>query len=70
MTTQPISVSVPEAGEFLGIGTTLTWEQVRSGALPSFRIGRRRLILFSDLQVFAERRAHGDVSEDESRTLS
>ncbi len=37
-------VSVNEAAVMLGIGDTLAGEMVRAGAIPTLRIGRRRLV--------------------------
>ena len=40
----PLLLPVPEAARLLGIGTTLCWEMVHSGQVPSVRLGRRVLI--------------------------
>jgi len=40
----PLLVAVPDAARLLGIGVTLTWELVRSGAIPSVKLGRRVLV--------------------------
>jgi excisionase family DNA binding protein len=58
--TQPLAVDVPEAGRQFGVGTTTAWKLVRSGMLPSVRIGRRRLVLVSELERFAARLADGE----------
>ncbi len=41
---QPLLLSVPVAARLLGVGTTLCWEMVHTGELPSVRLGRRVLI--------------------------
>lgn len=41
---QALLLPVPEAARLLGIGTTLCWEMVHGGQLPSVRFGRRVLI--------------------------
>jgi len=41
---QPLLLSVPQAARLLGVGTTLCWEMVHSGQLPSVRLGRRVLV--------------------------
>ncbi len=41
---QPLLLSVGQAARLLGVGTTLCWEMVHSGQLPSIRLGRRVLI--------------------------
>ena len=40
----PLLVSVPEAAHLLGIGLTFGWTMVRSGQLPTVRLGRRILV--------------------------
>lgn len=41
---QPLLLSVRQAASLLGVGTTLCWEMVHCGRLPSVRLGRRVLI--------------------------
>jgi len=41
---QPLLLSVGQAARLLGVGSTLCWEMVHSGRLPSVRLGRRVLI--------------------------
>jgi len=41
---QPLLLSVGQAARLLGVGTTLCWEMVHSGQLPSIRLGRRVLV--------------------------
>lgn len=43
-TDRPLLVSVPEAAHLLGIGLTYGWTMVRSGQLPTVRLGRRILV--------------------------
>jgi excisionase family DNA binding protein len=38
------TLSVPEAGVFLGIGRSAAYEAVRRGEIPHLRIGRRVLV--------------------------
>lgn len=40
----PLLVAVPDAARLLNIGTTLAWDLVRAGELPSVKLGRRVLI--------------------------
>ncbi len=40
----PLLVSVPEAARLLGVGKTFGWEMVRSGNMPSIKLGRRVLV--------------------------
>jgi hypothetical protein len=39
-----ITVSVEEAGRFLGLGRSAAYEAARRGQLPTRRIGRRLLV--------------------------
>jgi len=52
----PLLLPVPEAAHLLGIGTTLCWEMVHGGQLPSVRLGRRVLVP----RVAVERLAYAD----------
>lgn len=38
--TEPKTVSVPEAGKWLGIGRNSSYEAARRGDIPTIRIGR------------------------------
>jgi excisionase family DNA binding protein len=40
----PLTLSVEQAGEFLGISRSAAYRAVSSGELPSVRIGRRLLV--------------------------
>jgi excisionase family DNA binding protein len=43
--TEPqLLLKVEQAAEKLGIGRTTTYQLIQSGALPSVKIGRRRLV--------------------------
>ena len=57
-TDQQRFLSVKEAAAFLGVGTTFIYEQVYSGALRSFKLGRVHRIKLSDLERFAESREY------------
>ncbi|MFD0685903.1 helix-turn-helix domain-containing protein [Actinomadura fibrosa] len=47
----------PDAGEALGgISRTTTYGLIKSGELPSVRIGRRRFVAVADLEAFVEGR--------------
>lgn len=49
----PLLVAVPEAARLLGIGSTLAWDLVRSGDLPSVKLGRRVLVSRAALEQLA-----------------
>ena len=50
----PLLLAVPDAARLLGIGTTLTWDLVRAGAIPSVKLGRRVLIPRAALECLAQ----------------
>jgi excisionase family DNA binding protein len=50
---EPVMLSVPEAAEQLGVGTTKVKQLIASGRLASVTIGRRRLIPTAGLQALA-----------------
>ena len=57
--TMPLLIAVPDAARLLGIGTTLAWDLVRGGDLPSVKLGRRVLIP----RAVLERLAHADETQ-------
>lgn len=48
----PVSLPVEDAFELIGVGRTKGWELVRSGRLPTFKVGRRRLVHRQTLEEF------------------
>ncbi len=40
----PLLIAVPHAARLLSIGTTLAWDLVRAGDIPSVKLGRRVLV--------------------------
>ncbi|MEU0530144.1 helix-turn-helix domain-containing protein [Amycolatopsis tolypomycina] len=50
-----VLLTVEEAGQRLGIGRTMAYSLVRSGALESVRIGRLRRISVSAIDEYAAR---------------
>jgi excisionase family DNA binding protein len=50
-----VAYGMAEAAEAIGIGVTSFSELVMSGHIPTFRIGRRRLVTKKDLIVFVDR---------------
>ena len=61
--TERVAVTVPEAGEMVGIGKSQAWELVRAGVWPSFRIGRLRRVPVDAVREWVERQAK--AAEDE-----
>ncbi|AZE37692.1 MAG: DNA-binding protein [Pseudomonas protegens] len=53
----PLSVSVEESARILGISRSATYELIAQGEIKTFKIGRRRLALASELKAFIERAA-------------
>jgi excisionase family DNA binding protein len=49
---EPIMLSVPEAAEQLGIGTTKVKQLIAAGDLASITIGRRRLVPAASVRAF------------------
>lgn len=54
VTIQKRTLTVEEAGQYLGICRTAAYEQVRSGVIPSVRIGKRYLIPVAALERLLE----------------
>ena len=55
--------SVVEVGELLGIGRSKAYELVRSGTIPSLRLGRRIVIPKLALSRFLAECAHQNADE-------
>lgn len=52
-----LSVSVEDAARVVGYSRSGVYELIASGELKAFKIGRRRLILMSELKLWVERAA-------------
>jgi excisionase family DNA binding protein len=52
---QPGVLSIPEAAEYLRVNRSFVYTLLDSGQLPSFHLGRRRLIRREDLDALVER---------------
>jgi excisionase family DNA binding protein len=50
-----IAVSPAQAAKLAGVGRTTIYEALGSGALASYLVGRRRLILITDLEAWIRR---------------
>jgi excisionase family DNA binding protein len=56
------AVKVEEAAELIGIGRTLAYGLVSSGALRSLKVGARRLVPVTAIEEFIERQSRqGDA---------
>ena len=58
-TGERLLLTVEEAAGRLGIGRSLAWRLVRSGELPSVRLGRLARVPERNLQVWLDRRCRG-----------
>lgn len=57
----PLSVSVEDAARIVGYSRSGVYELIASGDLKAFKIGRRRLILMTELKAWVERAAKDGV---------
>ena len=46
--------SINEVAELLGVSRSLTYDLIRNGKLPSFKIGHRRLIAAEDVSALIQ----------------
>ena len=53
----PLSVSVEDAARIVGYSRSGVYELIASGDLKAFKVGRRRLILMTELKAWVERAA-------------
>ena len=53
--TESLTMTVPEAGELLGLGRDAAYEAVKRGDLPVLRFGRRLLVPRAALEKMLER---------------
>ncbi|GAB0061229.1 MULTISPECIES: helix-turn-helix domain-containing protein [Pseudomonas] len=53
----PLSVSVEDAARIVGYSRSGVYELIAAGDLKAFKIGRRRLILMTELKAWVERAA-------------
>ncbi|MEZ5842761.1 MAG: helix-turn-helix domain-containing protein [Hyphomicrobiaceae bacterium] len=58
---RPIATSVNDTCRLLGIGRTLVYQLLGSGALQSVRIGRRRLVLVASIDALLASRTGEDA---------
>ena len=56
-TVPQLSVSIEEAAKSIGVARSTIYEIVARGDLPSFKLGRRRMILMAELTAFITRAA-------------
>lgn len=51
-TSKTLALTVQEAAQELRIGPTKAWALIRSGEIPSFKIGGHRRVLRADLESY------------------
>jgi excisionase family DNA binding protein len=52
---QRLAVGVEHAADMLGIGRSSVFALLKEGTLKSVKVGKRRLILVSEVQAFLDR---------------
>lgn len=48
---EPVTVTVPDAMKYSGLGRTKLYDLISKGEIKSVRIGTRRLIVFASLKA-------------------
>lgn len=51
---QPVTTSVKNAAELIGIGRTKTYELINEGKLETINVGRRRLVKTASILALVE----------------
>ena len=57
------TLSVDETADYLGLSRSKTWTLVSGGTIPSFHVGRNRLVSVEQLQEWIRRQER--VSDDQ-----
>lgn len=52
---EPLAVSVPEAGRLLGVSERQAWHLVKQNAIPTVRLGGRRVVAVAELRAILDR---------------
>jgi excisionase family DNA binding protein len=60
LTTERATLSVEEAAHYIGLSRSKTWELIARGDLPSFTVGRRRLLSVERLQDWIRQQEASD----------
>ena len=53
----PLSVGVEDGARLIGVARSMFYEMLARGEIESFKLGRRRLVLVKNLEVFINRQA-------------
>lgn len=54
-TPQPLALGIDDAARVIGVARSMLYEIVARGELPSFKLGRRRMILAKELEAYINR---------------
>ena len=57
------TLTIDEAARQLGCGKAKVYELIRTGELPSVKIGRRRVVRWADVDALLERRSQAEGPE-------
>lgn len=49
---EPLNVSVEECAQLLGLGVTITKKLIRTGAILSYHVGRRRVVPIAAIREY------------------
>lgn len=53
----PLSVGVEDGARMIGVARSMFYEILARGELKSFKLGRRRLVLVKDMEIYINRQA-------------
>lgn len=53
----PLSVGVEDGARLIGVARSMFYEILARGEIESFKLGRRRLVLVKNIEVFINRQA-------------
>lgn len=65
---QPLAYEVPQVAVLLPITERQVWRLIDDGSLPSFKIGRRRLVAAKDLDAYVERKKAEEIEARAARS--
>lgn len=53
----PISVNVEDGARLIGVARSAMYDFIGRGEIPTFKLGRRRLMLVKSLEAFVNRKS-------------
>lgn len=56
-TANPICVGIEDGARLIGVARSALYDYIGRGEIPTFKLGRRRLILVKSLEAFINRQA-------------